>query len=134
MAHIVRFHIEGLAGKSEPVSGNLNKDDNIFFGVNGSGKTSLLKILHSAMSNDTQILQRVPFTLAEVEIYSIDYDKTFKRTLKKPKKYLERLKTRRRHLYTELEYRDVYYIEDKELDDFEWKNTPTIPKDAVRTR
>ncbi len=39
-------------------------------GFNGSGKTSLLRILHSALSNNTEILKNVPFVTAEVVIYS----------------------------------------------------------------
>ena len=50
MAHITEFAITGLAGRTDVYSGRFNRDVNIFFGLNGSGKTSLLKILHSAMS------------------------------------------------------------------------------------
>src|SRR5438552_13554874 len=68
MAHIVEFTVSGLAGRKSEYSQRLNRDVNIFFGLNGSGKTSLLKILHSAMQNDGSILRSVPFTRAVVTI------------------------------------------------------------------
>jgi len=37
------------------------------------------------MSNETEILSGVPFTAAEVSIYSLKWDKVFTRSLKKPK-------------------------------------------------
>ena len=83
MAHIVSFKIEGLAGRKEPLKLEMNRDTNIIFGLNGSGKTSLLKILHGAMASETDILARVPFTSAEVKIYSVDHDKVFTRSIKK---------------------------------------------------
>jgi len=82
MAHVVDFTIDGLAGRSDSYHQKLNRDVNIFFGDNGSGKTSLLKILHSALSNDTDILRNVPFRSAKVRIYSIDHKCTFVRTLR----------------------------------------------------
>jgi len=77
MAHIERFSIEGLAGRKDTFSRDLNRDINIFFGLNGSGKTSLLKILHSALSGDTIVLNNVPFKTAEVQMYSNDFKKSF---------------------------------------------------------
>jgi recombinational DNA repair ATPase RecF len=50
MAHITEFTVEGLAGRAEPYSHQLDRHVNVFFGLNGSGKTSLLKLLHAAMS------------------------------------------------------------------------------------
>lgn len=81
VAHIVNFTIEGLAGRRQTYSVGLNRDINIFFGLNGSGKTSLLKILDSAMGLDTLILANVPFRSAEVSIYSSRYDKVFTRSI-----------------------------------------------------
>jgi len=45
---------------------DLARDLNIYFGVNGSGKTSLLKILYSALQNDVRHLRRVKFDEATV--------------------------------------------------------------------
>jgi ABC-type multidrug transport system ATPase subunit len=49
--------VEGLAGRSEPINFELRSDVNIFFGLNGSGKTSLLKILHSGLEDDSSELR-----------------------------------------------------------------------------
>lgn len=65
---VTKVRVEGLAGRKSPYELELNKDVNIFFGLNGSGKTSLLKIIHSALSNDATMLIGVPFTSAEVSI------------------------------------------------------------------
>lgn len=83
MAHIVDFRISGLAGRVDDFECKLNRDINVFFGLNGCGKTSLLKILYSAMSGDTKILENVPFVSAEVRIHSLQYDKDFVYTINK---------------------------------------------------
>jgi predicted ATP-dependent endonuclease of OLD family len=75
MSHIIEFSISELAGKKEIYSKQLNSDVNIFFGLNGSGKTSLLKILHSALLSDTEILRQVPFKQATVKAYSHEQSK-----------------------------------------------------------
>jgi predicted ATP-dependent endonuclease of OLD family len=81
MSHIVEFSVAGLAGRQAPYSQKLDRNVNVFFGENGSGKTSLLKILHSAIKGDVDILTRVPFTSASVDVYSVTYDKIFHRTI-----------------------------------------------------
>jgi energy-coupling factor transporter ATP-binding protein EcfA2 len=83
MSHIVDFTVDELAGKPGPYSQKLDRHVNVFFGLNGSGKTSLLKILHSAMSGAPSILESVPFKSAEVRIYSVAYDRIFTHTCKK---------------------------------------------------
>ena len=85
MAHIVEFSVKGLSGRDTEIKLALNRDINVFFGFNGSGKTSLLKILHSAMSNDASILRDVPFTEAKVVIYSISANRNFEYSIKKDK-------------------------------------------------
>ncbi len=85
MAHITEFSVEGLAGRKEPYSQVLDRHVNVFFGLNGSGKTSLLKILHAAMSNEVSLLGSVPFTAAEVKIYSLDRKKLYTSSYTKPK-------------------------------------------------
>jgi predicted ATPase len=77
VAHITEFSVTGLAGRREPYSQVLDRHVNVFFGLNGSGKTSLLKILHAAMSNEVSSLRTVPFTAAQVKIYSIDHKKIY---------------------------------------------------------
>jgi AAA15 family ATPase/GTPase len=66
MSHIMKFSIKELAGRKKEYTRILNEDINIFFGLNGSGKTSLLKILHAAMSMDRDILRNVPFKQANI--------------------------------------------------------------------
>ncbi len=84
MSHIVSFRIDGLVGRKDPYAQTLNRDINIFFGLNGSGKTSLLKILHSGMSGDAAMLKSVPFDRAEVVFYSIQEKRNLRRTFEKP--------------------------------------------------
>ncbi|WP_091470798.1 AAA family ATPase [Paenarthrobacter nitroguajacolicus] len=81
MAYIYEFTIHGLAGRKTPVHKVLDRHTNVFWGLNGSGKTSLLKILHSALRNDTTILTRVPFERAEVIFRSSDHGATLRRTI-----------------------------------------------------
>jgi len=90
MAHIVRYCISHLAGHETDVEHELNPDVNVFFGLNGSGKTSLLRILHSALNNDASLVLDVPFMCANVTIHSGDYEQDFTYTLDK-----RELRTRR---------------------------------------
>ncbi len=69
---VSRIEISRLAGSEEDVKYDLNSGVNIFFGDNGSGKTSLLKILHAAASNTTTDLTEVPFESAKVTINYFD--------------------------------------------------------------
>jgi predicted ATPase len=80
---VTSFTIRGLAGRGDIVSHKLNPHVNIFFGPNGSGKTSLLRILHSALLNDASLLKTVPFEHAEVVLYSYGSQTTVKYTLSK---------------------------------------------------
>ncbi len=133
MSYIVSFRIDNLAGREEPLALKLKRDTNIIFGMNGSGKTSLLKILHSAMSNDTTILRNVPFTAAEVCIYSQKWKKVFTKTIKKPKlssviqdkskrfMYLDKLNVNEMMLNSEMPF---------EKDGLAWKCMPLIPSKA----
>lgn len=84
MSHIVEFTVKGLAGRKEPYTQKLDRNLNIFFGHNGSGKTSLLRILDGAMSADADSLRMVPFESASVKIYSITHDVEFVRTIERP--------------------------------------------------
>jgi energy-coupling factor transporter ATP-binding protein EcfA2 len=83
MSHIVEFSISGLAGREGIYAQTLDRHLNVFFGPNGSGKTSLLKILHSAMSQESRPLRNVPFRGAEVMVYSINYETVFTYTIDK---------------------------------------------------
>ena len=85
MSHILSFRVDGLVGRKSPYELTLNRDVNVFFGLNGSGKTSLLKILHSAMLGDGTMLKSVPFDRAEVVFYSISDKRNLRRTFDKTK-------------------------------------------------
>ena len=142
MSHVIEFYVEGLAGKEKGFGNKLNRDINIFFGLNGSGKTSLLKILHSALSTDTAPLANAAFTRAEVVIESLHYKKQFRysidRTTKQPP-------ARQKRLFGE--EADLELIDEVELEQevvltqrgpimrrrtpgLRWKIEPSLPKDA----
>lgn len=82
MTRIISFQIDGLAGRTKPVRHSLNEDVNVFWGPNGNGKTSMLKLLHAALWNDAVGLRSVAFDKAQVEFYSEDQERTYVRTLK----------------------------------------------------
>ena len=133
MSHIVSFRIEGLTGRKKPLELELNRDTNIFFGLNGSGKTSLLKILHAAMANDTKILAAVPFTAAEVSIYSMNYEKVFTRSIKKLGTAGETGYRGRRVIHRELTIGREVVAAGEELrpeEELIWACTPATPKEA----
>jgi ABC-type cobalamin/Fe3+-siderophores transport system ATPase subunit len=71
MAHITRIRIEGLLGRELPIEMTLDRTVNVFFGENGCGKTTLLKILQSALSQDGDAMISLPVERAEVDIYSV---------------------------------------------------------------
>jgi hypothetical protein len=81
MSHLIQAEVIGLAGKTQPTQINFDRHVNIIFGLNGSGKTSLLKILHSAMAGDGKLLSNVPFTQATVRIHSKKYGSEFTRRI-----------------------------------------------------
>ena len=139
MAHIVDFEIQGLAGRTDTVKKKLHRHLNIFFGENGCGKTSLLKILESAMSGDAEAMRSVPFESAKVTIFSINYNKLFTRSIDKRtrKRKLTKSKTAKKKKTKESE--EIAYIdetarittlEDKKL---AWK-TVGLPIRAHNTR
>ncbi|MGY1874289.1 AAA family ATPase [Nocardia gipuzkoensis] len=66
MATVVSAEVSGLAGNPKTKKIRFMPDVTAIFGLNGSGKTSLLKILNSALTNDSSSLMRVPFTSARV--------------------------------------------------------------------
>lgn len=131
MSHIVSFSIQGLAGRTEPLKIELNRDTNIFFGQNGSGKTSLLKILHAAMKNETHILEGVPFTAAEIKIYSLNWDKVFTRSIEKRQR--GRRSRSKTHREVRIENEIVVVEELTEADGMKWTCTPATPKEASST-
>jgi len=125
-----------LAGRQDPLKLELNRDTNIFYGLNGSGKTSLLKILHAAMANETGILARVPFTSAEVRIYSLTWKKVFTRSVKKSGST-----TPSRSKSGKAIHRDVLMGNEMVLfeapeaaEELKWLCKPKVPEEASSTR
>jgi energy-coupling factor transporter ATP-binding protein EcfA2 len=76
MAHILAFTVEGLGGRTGVFTKTLNRDVNVFFGHNGVGKTSLLRILNAAMDENPADLIHVPFISAEVKVHSVAFKGT----------------------------------------------------------
>lgn len=138
MAHIIDFTIEGLAGRKEVYKKRLNRDINVFYGLNGSGKTSLVRILDSAMDGDASTIMMVPFETAEVTIYSVDWDREFVRRIQKPHKTQESLRVRREVqpslpiLITDVD-EDIYHERRLGFEKWEWKTTPKIGNKEYRT-
>lgn len=80
MAHITQFKIEGLLDRTDAIQFQLNRNVNVFFGENGCGKTTLLKILDAALSRDGAAMERLPVTKAVVDIFSMDDGRVYKHT------------------------------------------------------
>ncbi|SFR79633.1 Predicted ATP-binding protein involved in virulence [Agromyces sp. CF514] len=80
MAHIRSFTVVNLAGRGGRVHQVLDRHVNVFWGLNGTGKTTLLKILDAALANETDGLETLPFDSAEVVFYADQWDAYIRRT------------------------------------------------------
>jgi energy-coupling factor transporter ATP-binding protein EcfA2 len=78
MAHITSIAIDGLLGRKDRIKFELNRDVNIFFGENGCGKTTLLKIINAALNRDEEAIAQLPVQRAEISIYSITDNRIIK--------------------------------------------------------
>lgn len=78
MTIIREFKITNLAGRGGVLNLFLDPEVNLIWGLNGTGKTTLLRILDAALSNTTTSLSELPFDTAEVRFYSerLDMDVT----------------------------------------------------------
>ena len=56
MSKVLGFSISNLAGRPGTIEHELDSHINVFYGMNGCGKTSLLRLLHSAMRTDASDL------------------------------------------------------------------------------
>lgn len=134
MSHLISARIDGLAGRKGSIEFEFDRHVNIMFGLNGSGKTSLLKILHSAMSGDATLLENVPFTGAAVQIYSISYKKIFTRHIVREKVPKEQFRI---ELPIEVEYRVEFpeFVRRhlSEQARLRWKETPKEKKEGQLT-
>lgn len=129
MSHIVEFEVEDLVGRKDIYKQKLNRDVNLFFGLNGSGKTSLLKILHAAMKGDVASLAIVPFKRARVTIYSVQYRQKFVYKLDKEKSKKEYSTAKVRLKKTKELARRQYQIEEEP--DLRWEVEPQVPGEKM---
>jgi predicted ATPase len=102
MAHIKYFRVDGLLGRTEPLEYTLDRHVNVFFGENGCGKTTLLKILAAALDRDSKAIVALPVQRAEVHIYSITRDATFKLIWDRTERDKAKVKRRVAPVYDEL--------------------------------
>lgn len=80
MTAIREFTIKNLAGRHGTLNIVLDERTNLIWGLNGTGKTTLLKILSSALKNSTEGLETLPFDEAEVKFYSHNEEVEITRT------------------------------------------------------
>lgn len=137
MAHITEINIEGLLGRTEPIRLKLNRDVNIFFGENGCGKTTLLKVLDAALSRDGAAMERLPITKATVDIFSIDDGKVYRHTWeRRTPEALHQLTQRQLELLEReyLETPDGRYLVRQARPENEWRLTPTRKQKTAASR
>lgn len=110
-----------MAGRAEPVEQELNPDVNVIFGLNGTGKTSLLRILNAALRNSDRDLQGVEFGSAKVEFYSHSRDQVITRTARRSSR--PRLADDEIH-YVDIDGEYVQVQEQRAADPTLWKSNP----------
>jgi energy-coupling factor transporter ATP-binding protein EcfA2 len=136
MAHILEISVEGLLGRPDPIKLQLNRGVNIFFGENGCGKTTLLKVLDAALSRDGAAMERLPVTKASVDIFSINENKTYRHTWERRSAEA----SAQRSLRLDLSDREVYEMADGRLvftpsnADVAWKLSPVRRQKGPSTR
>ncbi|MCP4687275.1 MAG: ATP-binding protein [Desulfobacterales bacterium] len=83
MTIIKSLTIDGLA---EAGAASFILDDRVcaFYGLNGAGKKSIIKILYSALRGDASILKHIPFKTASVEIFSEEENRIFRHSIARP--------------------------------------------------
>jgi len=128
MAHITEIAIEGLLGNSESIHLKLNRDVNVFFGENGCGKTTLLKVLDAALSRDGAAMARLPVTKAVVDIYSIDRNRIIRHTWERDTKNIDDERLRQIALLDrgDFEPAEWQYLLSGGLAVKEWKLSPSV--------
>ena len=132
MTRLVSFEIAGLAGRKGKVTYEFRRDLNVFWGLNGCGKTSLLKILHSALWNTTQGLGRVPFTEATVTFFSDRSEKVVTRSIRKPHPDASEEQVVLTNEYSDLEeVEEVEYLYESR---FNWSSRPELQPVRARHR
>lgn len=90
LAWVESVEVTGLVGRAKKHKLILNRDVNVIWGINGGGKTSLLKIIHSALHGDASTLVRVPVKTATVTFFEPRTQKRYTRTLETGTDAIER--------------------------------------------
>lgn len=137
MAHITEISVEGLLGRAEPIRLKLNRGVNIFFGENGCGKTTLLKVLDAALSRDGAAMERLPVSKATVDIYSLHEEKVFRHTWeRRTPEALHQLTQRQLELLDReyLETPDGRYLVRQARPENEWRLSPVRRQKAAISR
>lgn len=114
MAIIREFTIHGLAGRAEPTHVELDRSVNVFWGLNGTGKTTLLRILDCAMRNSTTGLDDLPFDRASVVLYTEQSDVEITRTIQKD---------RTSHTDSDDPFADVFTLEEMDAESYNRRRT-----------
>lgn len=70
MTRVDYLRVEGLAGRKGSIEINFDPRTNVIFGLNGTGKSSLLRILAASFTNDSKSLQKLPFREAEIRFWT----------------------------------------------------------------
>jgi ABC-type cobalamin/Fe3+-siderophores transport system ATPase subunit len=81
LTKLLEAEITGLAGSRKSHKIVFDEHLNVFWGLNGSGKTSLLRILQSALADDASSISSVAFETARVVFRSEDFNAIFERTI-----------------------------------------------------
>ena len=131
MAHITEIKIEGLLGRSDPVHLLLNRGVNIFFGENGCGKTTLLKVLDAALSRDGTAMELLPVRKATIDIFSISENRVFRHIWERGN---SRAHTSERHPREYVETADGRILITHKSSGAEWKISPARRKESLGSR
>jgi energy-coupling factor transporter ATP-binding protein EcfA2 len=137
MAHITEISIEGLLGRSEPIKLTLNQGVNIFFGENGCGKTTLLKVLDAALSRDGSAMERLPVSKATVDIFSIADDRVYRHTWDRRLSDKSTKLTQKQLELVEREYMDTpegRFFMRNGRPETEWRLSPGRPQEPSNSR
>jgi energy-coupling factor transporter ATP-binding protein EcfA2 len=146
MAVLLSATVRGLAGSKRPKTIEFQPKVNAVWGLNGSGKTSYIKVLHSALTNDSSILVRVPFESAVVRFLDHRTGNVYERSIIKNDLFgqqaifdellstydLESISAEERHsvlrqLQRAAAKRAVGRSGEVSVDDWGWKTTPEPP-------
>jgi len=126
MSHITEFSVEGLAGRKGIYGRKLHRDVNVFFGSNGSGKTSLFKILHSAMDSEASVLRNVRFGKASVTTFSVHFDQVFTRVIEQEQAGPPRESQSEGGVRQQITLFELPETAAKVVDNIKWGNCPEI--------